>query len=91
MHSDCYSQLEGAVIIQMAGVMLLAAHCLTSVGQLGYFCSASMISDGSTCSVIMRYSAGSRCEWLPVIPLPVVGRTSSSAHRCSNAFNTHHS
>jgi len=74
--------------IQTAGVMLLAAHCLTSVGQLGYFCRASITSDGSTCSVIILYSAGSRCDWLPVVPVPAAGRTNSSAHRCSKALHT---
>jgi len=41
------------IIGQEAGAKLLAAHCLTSVGQVGYLCSASMISDGSTCNVII--------------------------------------
>lgn len=57
-----------------------AAHCLTSVGQLGYACKASMIWLLSKSSSIKRYSRWERTDGLSM------GFTNSSCSKCSNAW-----
>ena len=59
----------------------LDAHCLSSVGQLGYFCRVSRIWVGCNSSVIRRYSFCMR-----VCP-PSIGLNSSRDSRCSYALD----
>lgn len=62
--------------------MALVAHCLTSVGQSGYLCSASFICVGSTSKVTSLYSLG---VFFAILSIDF---TNSNAVKCSNAYNT---